>query len=102
MNKDLEKAKHRLNIHKSCAQITNGCCIVNKRDLETVLNYIENSISKENNMCKCCKEIKFLKEIYDKRFTFKAGIVTKSKGGTATHSSYPLNYCPMCGRKFTK
>lgn len=53
-------------------------------------------------MCKCCKEIKFLKEIYDKRFTFKAGIITKSKGGTTTHSSYPLNYCPVCGRKLEK
>lgn len=70
--------------------------------LHSVLNYIENSISKENNMCKCCKEIKFLKEIYDKRFTFKAGIVTKSKGGIATHSLYPLNYCPVCGRKLEK
>lgn len=53
-------------------------------------------------MCKCCENINFLKEIYDKRFKFNAGIITKSKGGTATHKSYPLNYCPMCGRKLTK
>ena len=49
MNKELEEAIHRLNIHKSCAQITNDCCIINKRDLETILNYIENSISKEKH-----------------------------------------------------
>lgn len=51
-------------------------------------------------MCECCKNIKFLKEIYDnKKFTFNAGIITKSKSGTTIHKSYHLNYCPMCGRK---
>lgn len=50
-------------------------------------------------MCECCEEIKFLKEIHDKRFKFYAGIITKSKGGTVTHSLYKLNYCTMCGRK---
>lgn len=54
-------------------------------------------------MCKCCEDIDFLKEIYNKRFfKFKAIIMTKSKGGTATHGTYLLNYCPNCGRKLTK
>ncbi len=53
-------------------------------------------------MCKCCEDIEFLKEIYDKKFEFKAMIMTKSKSGTATHGAYLLNYCPMCGRKLTK
>lgn len=53
-------------------------------------------------MCKCCKDIKFLKQIYDKRYTFNAGIITKSKGGRTTHGTYILNYCPMCGRKLER
>lgn len=52
-------------------------------------------------MCKCCEDIKFLKEIYDKRFKLEAGIISKSKGGTTTHKTYTLKYCPMCGRKLT-
>lgn len=47
MNKELEKAIYRLKIHTTCAQIINDCCIVNKKDIETVLNHIENSIPKE-------------------------------------------------------
>ncbi len=51
-------------------------------------------------MCECCKNIEFLKEIYNKKiYKFKAGIITKSKGGICTHKSYDFNYCPMCGRK---
>lgn len=50
-------------------------------------------------MCKCCEDIKFLKEIYDKRYKFYSRITTKSKGGTAGHGLYKLNYCPECGRK---
>jgi len=50
-------------------------------------------------MCKCCKDISFLKEIYDKRFRFYATITTKSRGGTVNHSKYILDYCPMCGKK---
>ncbi len=53
-------------------------------------------------MCKCCDNISFLKEIYDKRYKFYATITTKSKGGSANHSKYTLNYCPNCGRKLGK
>ncbi len=53
-------------------------------------------------MCECCEDIKFLKQIYDKRFKFYAEVVTKSKAGMTSHSKYPLNYCPMCGRKLEK
>ena len=53
-------------------------------------------------MCKCCKDIDFLKEIYDKRFKIEVAIISNSRGGTATHGTYTLNYCPQCGRKLTK
>jgi len=36
-------------------------------------------------MCKCCEDIKFLKEIYDKRFKLGEGIISKSKSGRTTH-----------------
>lgn len=41
MNKELEKAIHRLKLHKEGAGLENGTCIVNVEDLETVLNYID-------------------------------------------------------------
>lgn len=53
-------------------------------------------------MCECCEDIDFLKEIYDERFEFKAVIMTKSKGGTATHGTYLLNYCPNCGKRINE
>lgn len=37
MSKELEKSIHRIEIHKDYARLTNGTCIVNKQDLETVL-----------------------------------------------------------------
>lgn len=36
-----EEAIERLKLHKDCAQIPNGCCIVNVKDVETVLNLLE-------------------------------------------------------------
>lgn len=41
MNKELEKAIHRIEIHKDYARLTNGTCIVNKQDLETVLKELK-------------------------------------------------------------
>lgn len=39
MNK--EEAIKRLNLHKDFAQVNNGCCIVNVKDIETVLSELE-------------------------------------------------------------
>lgn len=48
-----EEAIKRLNLHKELAQINNDCCIVNVKDVETVLNLSE----------KKDKEIQYQKEI---------------------------------------
>lgn len=47
MNKELEESINRLKLNKKYVGIFGNSCIVNIKDLETVLNYIENSISKE-------------------------------------------------------
>jgi len=49
MNKELEEAINRVKFNATYSQLTNGCCIVNKNDLEVLLKHIENSISKEKH-----------------------------------------------------
>lgn len=61
------------------------------------------------NMCKCCKEIKFMMMLEDLITTAdtkaKVQLVertykkNKSLSGTVTLAEYDLNYCPMCGKK---
>lgn len=41
MIEELEKSIHRIEIHKDYARLTNGTCIVNKQDLETVLKELK-------------------------------------------------------------
>lgn len=41
MNKELEEVLCRIEIHKDYAGLTNGTCIVNKQDLETVLEELK-------------------------------------------------------------
>lgn len=63
--------------------------------------------------CKCCDYIKDLQEIEDRhkeipgiKHIIKARIttITRKKGirrdvGVIDWKAFPLNYCPMCGRK---
>lgn len=61
-------------------------------------------------MCKCCEEIKFIKEdlivATNIRRKIQAQVITKSyrknekkAAGIIHFSSYNLKYCPVCGRK---
>lgn len=51
MNKELEETIYRINFHKDNAELANGTCIVNKRDLETVLTELKR-LQEENNKLK--------------------------------------------------
>lgn len=61
-------------------------------------------------MCKCCEEVRFIKEdlivASDIRRKIETQLIIKDyrKGqrkpaGTITFNSYDLSYCPMCGKK---
>lgn len=41
MNKELEEAIYRINFHKDNAELANGTCVVNKQDIEVVLNELK-------------------------------------------------------------
>lgn len=69
-------------------------------------------ITKEKK-CKCCEYIKDLQELEEKRekipgikHILKARLTTitrregiRRNAGVIDWKAYPLNYCPMCGRK---
>ena len=69
-------------------------------------------MSEADNICKCCEEIKFIKELQDSvtipnvKRELKATLtsISKRRGirgivGKIDYKSFNLNYCPMCGRK---
>lgn len=97
MSKELEKTINKLKWYKLYSGLGNGTCIVNINDLETVLNYIENSILKE--------KVEEKIEEYDidhfiKVYTLKElSEEKKNVWMLQMHKVYKLNYCPMCGRK---
>ena len=110
MSKELEKAKKEINelVEKinNISRENNLILDINTYQIGSInqgnFTNLIIKIYKGYNMCECCKYIGFLKEIYDKRFRIETAIISKSKGGTTTHKSYKLNYCPMCGRKLSE
>lgn len=47
-NKELEEAIYRINFHKDNAELSNGSCIVNKQDIEILLNELKR-LQEENS-----------------------------------------------------
>lgn len=69
MTKEQEKAIYRLNIHKNCAQISNGCCVVNAKDIEKVLSILEENDRTIQNMSKYILSLDIDKDICMKNTT---------------------------------